>query len=453
MGNKTSHVSDIKKKEVAELVTLMLESPVIAAVNMDGLPAPPLQKMRSQLRDKITLVMNKRRLMNVAISQAKGKRKGIEELSAYLKGMPALIFTEDNPFSLFKVLKKSKTPAPAKAGQEAPFDIIVPKGPTPFAPGPVIAELGQAGISATVEDGKVVIKQDSVAVKAGEIVNQKSAELLSRLGVHPMEIGLNITAVLEDGQIYTSQVLDIDEDKFMADLSNASSWALNLACEAAYPVKETIEILIGKAFSGAKAVALEGNILSPDVIDELIGKAERGAQGVKSAGSIEVGAAKPAEEKKEEAPKDQEKAEEKKEEPEIPKEEAVLETPTESEEPVEEKKEEPETPKEPETTEEKVAAMVDKTQKFNKGDVASADDLLDEVDSAVEEPKEPAVEKKVEELAPETPKEEPTEETPTLSDLEEKKAEKKKELKKEKEAHDEAERLAAELVQSGTLRK
>jgi|ETNmetMinimDraft_2_1059921.scaffolds.fasta_scaffold00294_14 large subunit ribosomal protein L10 len=579
MGEKTQHVADYKKKEVAELVKLMVESPVIAAVNMDGLPAPPLQKMRSQLRDKMTLIMNKRRIFNIAIGQAKDKRKGIEELSAYLKGMPALIFTQDNPFSLFKVLKKSKSPAPAKAGQEAPFDIVVPKGPTPFAPGPVIGELGAAGISATVEDGKVVIKEDSVAVKEGETVDQATAEILSRLSVHPMEVGLNITAVLEDGQIFTPKVLDIDEDKFLADLSGAAAMAFNLACEAAYPVKENIELLIGKAFKGAKAVAIEGDILSPDVMDELLGKAERGAQGVKSAGKIEVGA-KVAEEKKEEAseepkeePKEEEKkedaseekkeepkveekkeepkeepapaeekkeeapAEEKKEEPKVeeakeepapepeepneeekkeepapepeaPKEEEKVEeakeeptpepeAPAEPEEPkeepkVEEKveeevKEEPEAPKEEkpaaqkiedfptseskdsEATEDKVADMVEKTQNFNKGDRPSADDLLGDVDSAEpEEPKEPEApkeEEKVEEPAPaeptepEAPKEEPVEEVKEASEpspteeLEAKKAEKEKELAKEKEKHDEAERLAADLVKKGTLRK
>ena len=531
MGEKTQHVADYKKKEVAELVKLMVESPVIAAVNMDGLPAPPLQKMRSQLRDKMTLIMNKRRIFNIAIGQAKDKRKGIEELSEYLKGMPALIFTQDNPFSLYKVLKKSKSPAPAKAGQEAPFDIVVPRGPTPFAPGPVIGELGAAGISATVEDGKVVIKEDSVAVKEGETVDQATAEILSRLNVHPMEVGLNITAVLEDGQIFTPKVLDIDEDKFLADLSGAAAMAFNLACEAAYPVKENIELLLGKAFRGAKAVAIEGDILSPDVMDELLGKAERGAQGVKTAGGIEVGAKAaeaPAEEKKEEAKEEEKPAEEKQEEPkaeekkeeapkeepkaeepapaeekkeeapapepeapkEEPKEEPKKEAPAEPEEPKEEPAPEPEAPKEeekveeptpepeapkeeekPAATEDKVADMVEKTQSFNKGDRPSADDLLSDVDSAEpEEPKEEAVEEpapepeapkeeeKVEEPKeepvpePEAPKEEASEPSP-LADLAAKKAEKEKEAAKEKEKHDEAERLAADLVKKGTLRK
>ena len=74
----------------------------------------------------------------------------------HLKGMPALIFTKENPFSLFKTLKKSKTNAPAKANQTAPFDLIVPKGPTSFAPGPVIGELAILGIKSGVEINEII---------------------------------------------------------------------------------------------------------------------------------------------------------------------------------------------------------------------------------------------------------------------------------------------------------
>ena len=49
------------------------------------------------------------------------------------------------------------TPAPAKEGQLAPFDIVVPKGPTPFGPGPIIGELQKIGLPAAIEAGKIGI--------------------------------------------------------------------------------------------------------------------------------------------------------------------------------------------------------------------------------------------------------------------------------------------------------
>jgi large subunit ribosomal protein L10 len=42
---------------------------------------------------------------------------------------------------LYKILQKSKSSAPAKAGQTAPNDIYVKAGKTSFAPGPIIGEL------------------------------------------------------------------------------------------------------------------------------------------------------------------------------------------------------------------------------------------------------------------------------------------------------------------------
>src|SRR3989338_501419 len=246
MGEKNSSerkIAQHKKDKVAALTQLLLSSPVIAAVDMENLPAPQLSQIRAQLRGKVEIFMTKRRLMKIAIASAKEKKKGVEKLVSYLRGMPALLFTKENPFSLYKTLKKNKSKAPAKAGQTAPFDVVVPKGPTGFAPGPIIGELATASIKAGVEGGKVVIKEDSIAVKEGQKITQKTAELLSRLQIYPMEVGLNITAVLEGDSIYPSKVLDIDEVKFKADLTKAARWGFNLAFEAAYSVKENIRLL------------------------------------------------------------------------------------------------------------------------------------------------------------------------------------------------------------------
>ncbi len=336
MSEKTHHVAKKKKDIAKNIQKLILEYPIIAAVNMENLPAPQLQQMRSQLRGKIELTMTKRRIIKHAIDGIKDKKKNIEKLEPHLKGMPALIFTKENPFSLFKTLKKSKTNAPAKANQTAPFDLIVPKGPTSFAPGPVIGELAVLGIKSGVEDGKVAIKEDSVVVKEGEKISAKAAEILTRLGVEPMEVGLNVTAVYENGEIFTADILDIDEEKFMSDLQSAARGAFNLAINSAYSTKDTINTLIGKAFNDAKAIGLSQNIIDEGIIDQLLGKAENAALSLKSTAKIET-VEKPKEEK-EEKPKEEAKVEEKKDEPKpevketpAPKEEKPKDEPTPSE--------------------------------------------------------------------------------------------------------------------------
>src|SRR3989344_2663282 len=194
-----AHVAEYKKEIVTELVRMINEYPIIGVVNMENLQAPQLQKMRAQLRGNFFITMTKRRLIKLAFEETKSKKKGIEQLESHLGGMPALIFTKENPFKLSRTLQKSKSPAPAKAGQTAPRDIVVNKGVTSFAPGPIIGELALAGIKSGVEGGKVAIKEDSVVVKSGEKIKPKVAEILTRLGVQPMEVGLDLVAVYENG--------------------------------------------------------------------------------------------------------------------------------------------------------------------------------------------------------------------------------------------------------------
>ena len=227
---------------------------------MENLPSAQLQKMKKQLRGKIEMYMTKIKLTNLAITEAEKTKKGITALQQYVKGMPALLFTKENPFSLYKILKKSKSSASAKAGQIAPRDIIVPAGPTPFAPGPVISEFAALGIKAGVEGGKVAVKQDTTACKEGKPITAPLASMLARLGIEPMEIGLNLVAVFENGVIYTKKVLDIDEEVFAQQLMQAASQAYCLAMETAYTTKETIELLLQKTFRQSKAITSEAHI-------------------------------------------------------------------------------------------------------------------------------------------------------------------------------------------------
>jgi large subunit ribosomal protein L10 len=252
------------------------------------MPASSLQKMREQLRKDVLIKMTKRRIIHKIFDQVKSVKPGIENLKPYLTGMPALLFTKENPFKLYKTLQQSKSPAPAKAGQKAPREIMVPAGVTPFAPGPIISELGSVGIKAGVEGGKVAIKMDCVVAEEGQEIDAKLASILTRLGIQPMEIGLVLTAVYENGAIFDSKVLHIDEKEFMQKLSDAATWAINLSVEAGYPTKDTIEIMISKAFKDSKGLALEANIMADAVAEEIVIKAERQMLSVKQEANIDI---------------------------------------------------------------------------------------------------------------------------------------------------------------------
>ena len=275
-------VAEWKKKKVAEAVKLINEYPIVAVANLSKIPAAQLQKIMAGLRGKVRMFMAKKRLIKIALAEVEKDKKGIKELSARLEGIPALLMTKENPFILYKTLQKSKSKGAAKIGDIAPSDITIPAGPTQFTPGPVISELGSIGLKTGVENGKIVIKADKVVAKKGDKIDAKIANVLSKFNIEPMEIGLNIVCAYENGVVFNSEALGIDEIKFIADIEQQARICFSMCLELGILNKQTAEHLLAKAFKDSKAIALEANIMADAVVDELLAKAEKQAASVKS---------------------------------------------------------------------------------------------------------------------------------------------------------------------------
>lgn len=265
------------KKDVVEAFSHLIDDhSVIAAVNIQGLPAKQLSEMRADLRDKAILKVGKKTLMQRAFDES--SKENLSDLGEHFVGMPALLFTEENPFKLFQRLKDTKTKAPIKAGQKAPNDIVISEGPTDFAPGPIIGELSNFGVSAGIEGGKVAVQNDATVAEAGETVDADLAGILNRLEIRPMEIGLNITAAYEDGDIMPSDVLDIDPDGYQDRLETAAGQAYRLAIGGSIPTKTTVGTLLGNAHSDALKLAKSQDIINEETIEDMIAQANAHAQ-------------------------------------------------------------------------------------------------------------------------------------------------------------------------------
>lgn len=269
-----AHVATWKKEEVANLKELMDSYDVIAMVDLAEIPARQLQKMRKSLKDKAILKMSKKTLISLALNDCNNKKQNIIELADYMDGQPALIFTEMNPFKLYKILEDSKTPAPAKAGSTAEGEILIPEGDTGFPPGPFLGELQQVGIPAKIDKGKIVVSEDYVAVEPGEKVSAKLAAVLARLDINPMEVGINLNAAYEDETLYTSDILAIDEEETFANISNAYRRAFNLSVNAVIYTKETISTIIGNAANKSVNLAVEASIINSKTSEILLAQAQ-----------------------------------------------------------------------------------------------------------------------------------------------------------------------------------
>jgi len=283
-----AHVAEWKHKEVDQLTNLLTGKKIIGVAEIGGIPAPQLQHMRKNLSATAQIRSAKNSLILRALDEAGKKVKGIEKLKEEVKGQAAIIATDTNPFKLFSQLKTTKTMAPAKGGETATHDIMVKAGDTPFKPGPIVGELQKAGIPAAIQEGKVVIREDKVIVSAGEKIPVDVAQMLTRLEIFPIEIGMTLHAVYEDGNIFKPDVLDINVDAFVVQMQQASTLAFNLAITSAWVTRETLQPLLQKAHFDALALAQERNIFTKETVDHLLSKAYASMLSVASACSQET---------------------------------------------------------------------------------------------------------------------------------------------------------------------
>lgn len=237
-------VSENKTKEVKEIVDFLEKYPIVAILEMKFLPSAQLQKIRNELSDVKIKMFRKNAILRAL---KKTKKKDLNKLSDIVGEIPALLFTEMDPFRLAKLLRKTKTPARAKVGDILSNEVSVETGPTNIAAGPAIGLLQKFGLKTVVKDGKIAIENSGVIAKKGDKVTKEISDILTLIDAKPMEIGLNLLAVYKDGIIYAKEELEIDEEIILEKIRLAASEAKNLSLTIGYPTKDNIAALLKKA--------------------------------------------------------------------------------------------------------------------------------------------------------------------------------------------------------------
>jgi large subunit ribosomal protein L10 len=275
MALYTHHLPAWKKDEIKDIKENSKKFALIGLVDMYGIPAQQVQQIRRNLRGRAIIKVTRNTLITHAFDEIGGDVKG---LTQFVSGHSAIIFANENPFKLYKALEKTKTKMAAKAGEIAPEDIVIEKGPTSFKPGPIVGELQQAGIPAAIEAGKVKIRETKTVVRKGGVISAKLSEVLSKMDIKPMDVGLLLQAAFHDGSLYEPKVLAVDEAVTLGQLQLAGTQAFNLSLNAAIPTGETMAPILTKAVRDARGLAVEAAIYEKDVVDAIIGKACRETQ-------------------------------------------------------------------------------------------------------------------------------------------------------------------------------
>ena len=261
-----------KAKEIKEIEDTIQQYKVIALANLQKVRAAQLQELRKKLQRDAYLRVIKNTLMKRAIAQSKDK-PNLDELEGQLTGSTIYLFTNLNPFKLVLLLEKSKVKTTAKAGDVAAFDVIVPAGNTGQPPGPIISQLGAVGLKTRIESGSVWINKDTLVVKEGETISEPLAAVLSKLGIKPVEAGLILNAVYDDGTIITKEQLCLDIDEFRKTLEEAHRYAFYLSINSAYTTSDNIEFLLQKAHQDAYRLSINEDIPTKETMADILRKA------------------------------------------------------------------------------------------------------------------------------------------------------------------------------------
>jgi large subunit ribosomal protein L10 len=258
---REKEIPEYKLELVKELAGKIKNSKTVLIASTRGLPSSQFHSIKKKMRGSADVKVAKKSAVLRAIDDS--KMPGVAELKDTIGADVALFFSDLDPFALSGLLIDNESEAKAKAGDLAPFDIVVEPGPTELIPGPAISELGSVGLKVAVENGKLAIKTQTTVAKEGDVVDEKLASVLGKLNIAPMKVGFLPEAAYSatDEKVYVG--IKIDKAGALELLRESIGKSLSFAVNIVYPTEKTIGALIGKAGMHEKALSAKAADASP----------------------------------------------------------------------------------------------------------------------------------------------------------------------------------------------
>jgi len=273
----TRKIAEWKKEAVVQLQDLLKRYPVIAAAELAKVRSSQIHELRKRMREKVTMLVTKNNLLRKSVELSDFKDEKLGQFVKDLEGSNILLFSELNPYSLIILLDKSKVRVPAKAGDIATGEIMISAGNTGLPPGPVISEFGEIKVQTRIEGGSIWIAKDSVVAEKGDLITPKMASVLSKLGLKPMEAGLNLVMAFDHGTILHSDDLILDLPSYRREFAEALNNAFSLSIEAGYVTEENAPRILVKGMREALALAGESGFVEEGSVEYVLKKAAMNA--------------------------------------------------------------------------------------------------------------------------------------------------------------------------------
>ncbi len=267
----SQQVLEEKSGQVDEIKEILGEYKSIGIASLQKVRAAQLQELKKTLTGKVHMRVLKNTLIKIALENM--DNANIKQLEQYLSGSNVFLFTDLNPFKLALLLERGKVKTTAKSGDLAAMDVVVPAGNTGQPPGPIISQLNGAGLPTRIESGSVWVSKDTLVVRKGEVINERLAAVLSKLGIKAVEAGLAMRAVYDEGLMIAGEQLKIDVEGTRRSVEQSHGDAFALSLSIAYPTVDNIKALLQTAHQKAFALSVSAAVPTKETIGDLLRKA------------------------------------------------------------------------------------------------------------------------------------------------------------------------------------
>ena len=157
------------------------------------------------------------------------------------------------------------------------------------------------GVPTKIARGTIEITSDLKLVEAGAKVGASEAALLNLLNISPFTYGMTVSQVYDNGQTFSSEILDIEEDQLLKSFSTAIQNIASISLATNYPTLPAVVHSVVNSYKKVLAVAVETEYSWPEIeeLKDRIANPDAYAAAAPAAAAGGGGEA-PAEEKKEE---------------------------------------------------------------------------------------------------------------------------------------------------------
>jgi large subunit ribosomal protein LP0 len=172
---------------------------------------------------------------------------GLDSVLSAVNGNVGFIFAKNCTLDFVReTINKHRVSKNAKVGVLAPVDVIIPAGPTGMDPSQTTL-FQTLNVATKIVKGQIEIVSDMKACITGTKVGASAAALLAKLNIKPFEYGMEVKFVIQDGAVFPSAVLDMDDGVIIGKFVNGCSHMAAFSREVGIPT----EAALPHMFAGA----------------------------------------------------------------------------------------------------------------------------------------------------------------------------------------------------------